>query len=43
LSRELKGEATPVTLDIAALPSGVYFVTLRTEKYTATRKLVVEN
>jgi len=43
LSREYKGEATPVTLDITALPSGVYFVTLRTEKYTATRKLVVEN
>ena len=42
LSREYKGEATPVTLDITALPSGVYFVTLRTEKYTATRKLVVD-
>ena len=39
----VNGQQSVVSISLKEFPSGVYFVTLRTEKYTATRKLVVEN
>ena len=40
--RELASGTRTLTLDVAELPAGTYFVTLVTKEGTATRRLVVE-